>query len=238
MSVTKFQKQRAVNIALAGQYELANWLDVNGKPRTFACRTSRVSPFRMTVAAPVIGRIGDRIATYFCDFGNLEGRISDAAAGEFLLELSMTGSVRQKMADKLLWLEKKQMDSSILDVRKQARIIPANPHSALTFSDGSIRGCFVIDLSVSGAAVSAEVQPHIGTPLALGACVGRVVRHMSSGFATQFVETQVRASLENRVARPAHLRMSYERPTARKTDTGLAPLQPIAEPGVWTTTVK
>ncbi|MEH2480623.1 hypothetical protein V1282_003980 [Nitrobacteraceae bacterium AZCC 2146] len=230
VSVNEFLKQRAVNIVLSGQYELANWLDVNGKPRTFACRTSRVSPFRMIVAAPVIGKIGDRIAIYFGDFGSLEGRVSDAVAGEFLLELSMTRSLRRKMADKLSWLEKKEKDSSILDVRKQARIIPANPHSALTFGDGSVHGCFVVDLSVSGAAVSAEVQPNIGAPLALGACVGRVVRHIANGFAIQFVEPQIRATLEYRIARPARVPMPAGAKTAPRANTG-------TEQPVWTTSV-
>jgi hypothetical protein len=211
VSVKDFLKQRAVNIVVGGNYELGNWLDAQGKPRSFACRTSRVSPFRMMVAAPVIGRMGDRISTYFGDFGSLEGQISDIIAGESLLELSMTGAMRQKMADKLSWLEKKLKDSSVQDARKQARIIPASPHSALTFADGSIRGCFVIDVSVSGAAVSgaavsADVQPEIGTPLAVGASVGRVVRHLPDGFAVQFVEPQIRADLERRIARPPQLR--------------------------------
>jgi len=206
VSVKDFLKQRAVNIVVGGNYELPNWFDAQGRPRNFACRTSRVSPFRMIVAAPVVGKIGDKISTYFGDFGNLEGRISDTQAGEFLLELSMTGTMRQKMADKLSWLEKKQKDASVKDVRKQMRIIPAVPHSALTLADGSIHSCFIIDVSVSGVAVSADLQPAIGTPLAVGACVGRVVRHLPSGFAVQFVEPQNRADLERRIARPPQLR--------------------------------
>ncbi|MGA7996035.1 MAG: PilZ domain-containing protein, partial [Bradyrhizobium sp.] len=76
MSVKEFLGQQAVNVAVGGHYTLANWFDSQGKPRTFACRTSRVSPFRMMVAVPVIGRIGDRISSYFGDFGKLEGHIS------------------------------------------------------------------------------------------------------------------------------------------------------------------
>ncbi|MET0706436.1 MAG: PilZ domain-containing protein [Tardiphaga sp.] len=206
MSVKDFLKQRAVNIVVGGNYGLPNWFDAQGRPRNFACRTSRVSPFRMIVAAPVVGKVGDRITSYFGDFGHLEGRISDTTPDEFLLELSMSGAMRQKMADKLSWLEKRLKDASVPDVRKQARIIPTVPHSVLTLADGSIHSCFVIDVSVSGAAVSADLQPAIGTPLAVGACVGRVVRHLPSGFAVQFVEPQNRADLERRIARPPQLR--------------------------------
>jgi hypothetical protein len=205
VSVKEFLKQRAVSIAVGGQYTLANWFDSQGKPRTFACRTSRVSPFRMMVAVPVVGRVGDRIASYFGDFGNLDGHISDTIPGGFLLELAMSGTMREKFANKLTWLESKQKNPAILDARRQARIIPASPHSTLTFADGTVRSCFVIDMSVSGAAVSAEVQPPIGMPLAVGACVGRVVRLLPDGFAVKFVEQQNRSDLERRVIRPAPL---------------------------------
>ncbi len=202
MSVEKFLRQRAVNVVVGGQYTLSNWLDPEGRPRSFACRTSRVSPFRMIVDVPVVGRLGDRIDTYFGDFGKLEGEISDTVSGSFLLELLLTRPMRQKMSDQLTWLEKKQKDPSIKDERRQARIVPASPHSMLTFADGSMKSCFVIDMSSSGAAVSADVQPEIGTPLAVGACVGRVIRHLDGGFAVKFVEEQGREVLERRVIRP------------------------------------
>jgi hypothetical protein len=206
VSVKKFLNQRAVNISVAGQYTLGNWFDPQGKPRTFACRTSRVSPFRMIVAVPVLGKVGDRITSYFSDFGKLEGQISDTAAGSFLLELEMTTPSREKFATKLTWLEKKQKDPSLRDGRKQKRIIPESPHSTLTFADGATHSCFVIDMSTSGAAVSAAVQPPIGTPLAVGACVGRVVRLLPDGFAVQFVEQPNRGDLERLVVRPTLLR--------------------------------
>src|SRR3954451_2499924 len=126
VSVKEFLKQRAVNIAIGGQYTLANWFDAQGKPRTFACRTSRVSPFRMMVAVPVVGKVGDSVTSYFGDFGELQGRISETASDGFLLELAMTRAMREKLSNKLTWLEKKQKDPSIRDERSQARIIPAN----------------------------------------------------------------------------------------------------------------
>jgi hypothetical protein len=206
VSVEKFLKQRAVNLVVGGQYTLSNWLDSQGKPRNFACRTSRVSPFRMIVEAPVLGKIGDRITSYFSDFGSLEGRISDTVSGSFLLELAMSRMMRQKLSDQLTWLENKQKDPTVRDARKQTRVIPASPHSSLTFADGSVRSCFVIDMSESGAAISADVQPEIGLPLAVGACVGRVVRHLDGGFAVKFVDQQSREHLERQIIRPAPAR--------------------------------
>ena len=203
MSVKEFLNQRAVSIAVGGQYTLAKWFDAQGKPRTFACRTSRISPFRMMVAAPVLGKVGDPISSYFGDFGKLNGIISDTASGSFLLELEMTKSLREKFATKLTWLDKRQKNPSIRDGRKQPRIIPASPHSSLTLADGTLRSCFVVDMSTSGAAISAEVQPPVGMPLAVGACVGRVIRHLPDGFSVKFVEEQKRNDLERLVMRPA-----------------------------------
>jgi len=224
MSVKAFLKQRAVNIAVGGSYTLANWFDAQGKPRTFACRTSRVSPFRMMVSVPVVGRVGDSISSYFGDFGKLEGLISDTTQGGFLLELAMTTSMREKFASKLTWLEKKQKDPSIPDARKQARIIPASPHSTLTLADGSVHNCFVIDMSIGGAAVSADMQPEIGTPLAVGACIGRVVRLLPDGFAVKFVDIQNRELLDRRVVRPVPLPSAGgARVLPRPQDARLAP---------------
>ena len=199
MSVKEFLKQRAVNISVGGNYTLANWYDPHGRPRTFACRTTRVSPFRMMVEVPVVGKVGDRLTSYFRDFGRFDGRITGIKAGGFLVELEMTQSACEKFAGKLTWLEKKLKDPSIPDVRKDARIVPASPHSTLTMADGSMHGCFVIDMSVSGVAISAQLQPQIGMPLA----IGRVVRLLPDGFAVKLVEPQKRHELDRLIIRPA-----------------------------------
>jgi hypothetical protein len=155
----------------------------------------------MMVEVPVMGRVGDRLTSYFADFGKFDGCITDTKAGSFLLELEMTGSMREKFASKLTWLDKKQKNPAIRDVRKDARIIPASPHSTLTLADGTVHSCFIIDMSVSGVAVSAQLQPPIGMPLAIGACIGRVVRLLPDGFAVKFVETQNRLDLNRPLVR-------------------------------------
>ena len=196
MPVQDFLNQRSVNVTVDGSYTLPNWYDPQGKLRTFACRTTRVSPFRMIVEVPVVGKIGDRLTSYFRDFGKFEGRISDTMDRSFLLELEMTRARREKLSDMLVWLEKKQKNPAIKCVREHARFVPSNPHSTLTLADGSIHPCLIIDASASGVAVSSPVQPPIGMPLAVGACIGRVVRLLPSGIAVQFVEQQNSRALE------------------------------------------
>ena len=199
MSVEKFLKQRAVNVAVIGNYVLPNWYDSQGKLRTFACRTTRVSPFRMMVDVPVVGKVGDRLSAYFQDFGKFDASISATQTGLFLIELEMTRPMREKFASKLTWLEKKQKEPGLADLRRDARIVPSTPHSTMTLADGTTQACLVIDMSSSGVAVSAQLQPQIGTPLAVGACIGRVVRLLPDGFAVKFVEPLNRHELERRL---------------------------------------
>jgi len=202
VSTEKFLKQRAVNIAVDGHYTLPNWYDPEGRLRTFACRTNRVSPYRMIVDVPVVGKVGDYLTSYFRDFGKLDGRISDTKPGCFLLELDVTYATRQRIANKLTWLEQKEKDPEVIELRKSSRVIPAKSHTTLTLADGAVHECFVIDMSVTGAAVSSEMELTVGTPLAIGACVGRVVRVFPSGFAVGFVERQNQYDLERLVIRP------------------------------------
>ena len=201
MPVRDFLNQRAVSVVVGGSYVLPNWYDPQGKLRTFACRTTRVSPFRMIVEVPVVGKVGDRLTSYFRDFGKFEGSISDTMERSFLLELEMTRERREKLSDMLTWIEKKQQNPAVLELRKDARFVPPVPHSTLTLADGTIHPCFIIDCSVSGVAVSSAVQPPVGVPLAVGACVGRVVRLLPNGIAVKFVEKQTVRDLDRLVAR-------------------------------------
>jgi hypothetical protein len=213
VSAQAFLSQRAVNVMVGGRYSLANWFDQHGNRREFACRTSRVSPFRMLVSVPVTGKLGDRVVSYFGDFGQLDGWIADTVEGGFLVDLDTDKAQRRKLARKLTWLEKRQHDPALVEARENGRIIPKNPHSTVIFADGTYRDCFIIDMSASGAAVSADVLPELGMPLAIGACVGRVVRHFGEGFAVKFVAIQNEQNLEKLVALPPRLLV----PTAHRS---------------------
>ncbi len=186
----EFQKRRAVEVRTAGRYSLASRYDGTGKRREFACRTKRISPFQVLVSAPVLGPKGERVIAYFGEFGKLDGFISDIVDGGFLLYLAVNKSQREKLANKLQWIEKRQKDPTVVDVREQQRIIPEDPHTTLMFADGTVLTCFVIDVSTSGVAVSADIEPEIGTRVAVGRTVGSVVRLFVEGFAVRFDELQ------------------------------------------------
>lgn len=203
MSVAEFLRQRAVEVNVSGSYSLHRWYDCEGKLRNFACHTKRVSPFRMIVDVPVVGKVGERVTSYFQDFGEFQCTISATLKSGFLMELEMTRARRAWMSEKLTWLEKKQKDDGIQELRRDARFVPQASHTFLTVADGSIHPCFIIDVSAAGVAVSCEYDPPIGTPLAVGACVGRVIRKFDNGFAVKFTETQQQDDLVRLVVRQA-----------------------------------
>jgi hypothetical protein len=201
MSVAEFLRQRAVQVTVSGSYSLPRWYDCEGKLRTFACRTSRVSPFRMMVDVPVVGKVGERVTSYFQDFGEFQCTISATLKSGFLMELDMTRARRAWMSEKLTWLEKKQKDASVLELRNDARFVPQVAHTFLALADGSTHACFIIDVSTAGVAISSEYDPPMGTPLAVGACVGRVIRKFEHGFAVKFAERQSRDDLVRLIVR-------------------------------------
>ena len=202
----EFMKSRAVTVTTVGRYSLASRYDPTGKRREFACRTKRMSPFQMLVSAPVSGAKGERVIAYFGEFGKLDGFITDVVDGGFLLDLAGTRAQREKLANKLVWIEKRGNNHSVEDVREQQRIIPEDPHTTLLFGDATILTAFVIDVSPSGAAVSADADPELGTRLAVGRTVGTVVRKFDEGFAVKFDRLQDPARLELAIKPTADLR--------------------------------
>ncbi|TMJ02061.1 MAG: PilZ domain-containing protein [Alphaproteobacteria bacterium] len=204
-------QQRAVELRTGGRYSLASRHDPQGNRREFACRTKRISPFQMLIAAPVLGPKGERVISYFGELGKLDGWITDLVEGGFLVDIAATRKVREGLATKLSWLEKKQRDA-VIDFRKQHRLVPENPHTNLIFADGTTVSCFVIDVSPSGVAVSADIEPEIGTRLAVGRAVGHVVRQFNEGFAVQFDRLHEMDHLERIIRPPPDLPAYLSRP--------------------------
>ncbi|NWG24664.1 MAG: PilZ domain-containing protein [Pseudorhodoplanes sp.] len=186
-------------VSMPGRYVLANKRDVNGDRRQFACRAVNISPLSVTLAVPVKGVMGERVISHFDEFGTLKGRIVRVMDRGFSMTIAATDEERDRFARKIDWLIRNKNDA-VADDRKHKRIVPQNPHSTIMLADGSILGCFVIDMSESGIAVSADYVPEIGTPLAIGKAVGRVVRQFREGFAVQFLELQDVKVLEQRLA--------------------------------------
>ncbi len=60
-----------VLVRIPGQFTLASRRDSFGNRRRFACRAVNVSQSSIMIATPVAGPIGERVITYFQEFGKI-----------------------------------------------------------------------------------------------------------------------------------------------------------------------
>jgi hypothetical protein len=180
---------------IPGRYSLSDLRNARGERRIFACRAVHLSPCAVALAAPVKGKVGERVIAHIDRLGKLEGPISRLLEHGFVMSIAANPEERERLAAKLVWLENHK-NHEVQDRRVDRRTMPGNPHSKMILADGRVESCLVLDLSVSGAAVSADTVPDIGTTLAVGSIVGRVVRHFVDGFAIQFVQRQQEGNVE------------------------------------------
>ena len=157
--------------------------------RCFACRAQSISPRSVALSAPVSGVVGEPVNIHFQEFGILQANVSRVIEFGFIAELIATDDERERIAAKIRWL-RKHTAAAAPDQRQHPRTLPRSPRSSLLLSDGTRLECFIIDMSSSGCAVSADYEPEVGQALAVGRAVGRVVRRLELGFAVQFVVDQ------------------------------------------------
>ncbi|RAI42896.1 hypothetical protein CH341_17180 [Rhodoplanes roseus] len=188
-------------VSLPGRYTLTRRRALDGTNPEFACRLVNISRHGMVLAGPVSGALEEPVVTYFDEFGALEGRIMRRLYGGFAMSIVADPERLDRLETKLDWLDKHQRDD-IPNTRQHKRIVPKSPHSTLILADGMQVPCFVIDMSASGVAVSADLRPPIGMPLAVGTVVGRVIRRFAEGFAVHFVQPQDPSHLEQLLIKP------------------------------------
>jgi hypothetical protein len=186
-------------LSLPGRFTLASRRDMGGQRKVFPCRVINMSCHNIALATPVACEIGERVIAHIEHFGRFEGPIIHLLDGSFLMEIIAPRQERYALAAKIEWYEKRK-NHDAEEHRRHVRIVPKNPHSTLVLADGTTIECLVRDVSASGIAVSADILPDIGTPLAVGKVVGRVVRRFDDGFAVQFTQLQELGTLESMIA--------------------------------------
>lgn len=177
----RFQR---VRVNLLGRYMLND-------RREFPCQVVNMSPGGMAVIAPVCGEVGERVIAYVDHLGRLEGQITRLFTNGFAMSIGASIRKRDKLAAQLTWLANRH----ILDLpedRRHERIIPRNPSARLILPNGTNVSCRIIDMSLSGAAISIapEQRPAVGALVHVGKVSGRIVRHLENGFAIEFTRLQ------------------------------------------------
>jgi hypothetical protein len=184
----RFQR---VCVNLLGRYMLAD-------RREYPCQVTNMSPGGMALIAPVNGHEGERVIAYVDHVGRLEGTITRVYQNGFAVSVSATSRKRDKLAAQLTWLANRHI-LNLPEDRRHGRIVPRKPVTHMVMPDGIQTTCRIIDLSLSGAAISTDQRPAIGALITLGQVQGRVVRHLEDGFAVEFTRLQHPDFLEESV---------------------------------------
>ena len=188
------RRHQRVRVNLLGRYMLAD-------RREFPCQVIDMSPGGMAVIAPVTVNVGERVIAYVDHLGRLEGKIARMFQNGFAMTVSATPRKRDKLAAQLTWLANRHLLDSPED-RRHGRYAPKNTAGRLIMPNGVNLSCRIIDMSLSGAAISSEQRPDVGTLITLGKTPSRVVRHIENGFAVEFTRMQHPDFLEENVTGP------------------------------------
>jgi hypothetical protein len=182
-----------------GSYTLSDRRSLpKGGLDVYACRSDTISTSAASVTAPVRGDEGEWLTARFDGIGIIRGLIEKLTQEGFIFQIVASDEHRAKLAAKIDWLRRhnKRIQD---DKRRFDRFVPADPRSAITFADGMVAKCFVIDISRSGAAVSAHHRPPVGEAVVIGILAAHVIRHLDVGFAVEFDAPQDAEGLEQLV---------------------------------------
>ncbi len=177
-----------MKVALLGRYMLSNRTE-------FPCQSIDMSVGGLAITAPVKGRIGERVIVYLEHIGRIEGDIARHTADGFGMTVIATSRKREKMAAQLTWLANRAA-LGLPEDRRHDRVQPKATRIVLTLSDGTEVPVKMLDMSLSGAAFSADVKLMITDPVILGKTQAKVVRKFEGGYAVEFQKAFVVDSIE------------------------------------------
>ncbi|WP_244643974.1 PilZ domain-containing protein [Alsobacter metallidurans] len=175
------RRHQRVRVTLLGRFMLEN-------RQEFPCQTVDMSPGGLALFAPVRGKLGERVVIYLEHLGRVEGTIVREYERGFAVALSATKRKQDKLASQLTWFANRQ-ELGLPEDRRHERITPRSTGALMRTPDGAEIGVRIIDVSLSGAAVSSPVKPPLGSPVSIGATSGKVVRHFDGGIAIEFLRT-------------------------------------------------
>jgi hypothetical protein len=181
------RRHQRVKVALLGRYMLSS-------RREYPCQTLDMSPGGLALIAPVPAQQGERVVAYLDHIGRIEGVMVRPIPNGFAMTVGATIRKRDKLAAQLTWLANRSI-LGLPEDRRHERVVPRNPRSMLITEDGEQHECRIIDVSLSGAAITTALQLPIGTPVTLGKTSAHVVRHFDKGIALEFTRTHDLESL-------------------------------------------
>ena len=178
-----------------GSFVLLDRTGGDWETRSLPFRARSVSTGRTVVTAEVQVERGERVALRFDGVGIRYGTVERPLKNGFVANLVADETNGSDVDARIGWLKQKSLGRAE-NRRRHPRVLPRDAQSFLVLGLDSFVKCRVRDMSRSGAAIEAEIQPPIGQLLAVGAVPARVARHFEGGFGVAFIELQQLDQLE------------------------------------------
>jgi hypothetical protein len=172
------RRHARVKLALLGRYMLKD-------RREFPCQTIDVSVGGLALAAPVMGALGERVVAYFDALGRIEGIIVRTFDHGFAMTAMLPQAKREKLANQLTWLINRKT-LGLPEDRRHERIVPKETGTLIRLADKTVVPAKIVDISVSGAAVTCAKHSPMGAMVQVGRRRARVVRVFDQGMALEF----------------------------------------------------
>lgn len=172
------RRHQRVSVVVTGRYMLQDRND-------YPCTTINISPGGLLLRGPVKGEIGERVVAYLDHLGRVEGQVTRLIEDGFAITIGATARKRDKIASQLTWLANRKA-LGLPEDRRHDRLVPKNPRVIITLADSSELVVRLLDVSLSGAAISTHLRPEIGTQVHIGKIPARIVRYVEGGIALEF----------------------------------------------------
>ncbi|NGM36683.1 PilZ domain-containing protein [Methylobacterium sp. DB0501] len=177
-AATEQRRHRRVAVALLGRYMLSD-------RQEYPCQTVDMSPGGVRLTCAVGGEVGERTVIYLEHVGRIEGTIARLLPDGFAVAISATTRKRDKIASQLTWLANRAV-LGLPEDRRHERVVPRQALTTLRLDGGREIAARIVDISLSGAAVSCEIELPLETSLTVGRTPARVVRQFKGGVAVEF----------------------------------------------------
>jgi hypothetical protein len=172
------RRHQRVKVVLPGRLMLED-------RREYPCQTIDISPGGVAFAGSTKGGVGERVIAYLNQIGRVEGTVARHFENGFAIQMKLPVVKREKLADQLTWLANRQALGMAED-RRHERIPPRSSHTTLKLPNGQEYLAKLVDVSISGAALTVGIKPTIGSSVVVGDTAAQVVRHFEGGIAVEF----------------------------------------------------
>jgi c-di-GMP-binding flagellar brake protein YcgR len=173
------RRHQRVKVRLTGRF-------MRSDRKEFDCVAIDMSPGGIALSSEAGVNPGERIIAYLNQVGRVEGKVARTFPGGFAIQMQLTPTKRDKLADQLTWLANRN-SLGLLEDRRHERIAPRDRYTTVRLANGREFAARLIDISMSGAAVIVDYKPPIGSPVVIGSTPSQVVRLLDNGIAVEFL---------------------------------------------------